>query len=64
MNHFQEGERRMDGWGNVWVAVEVVSGGFIKVQSQLDPKAHKDVDRRKWFESYKPVRTQQDGLDL
>jgi hypothetical protein len=64
MNAFHEGERRMDGWGQVWIAVEVVSHGFVKVRSESNPKDVKDVDRRKWFESYTPVRTKQAELEI
>jgi hypothetical protein len=64
MNAFQEGERRMDGWGQVWIAVEPTSHGFVKVRSEANPKDVKDVDRRKWFESYTPVRTKQAELEI
>jgi hypothetical protein len=64
MNAFHDGERRMDGWGQVWIAVEVVSHGFIKVRSEANPKDVKDVDRRKWFESHTPVRTKQAELEI
>jgi hypothetical protein len=64
MNAFHEGERRMDGWGQVWIAVEVVSHGFVKVHSETNPKDVKDVDRRKLFESYTPVRTKQAELEI
>ena len=64
MNAFQEGERRMDGWGGVWIAIEEVSGGYVQIRSESNPKDVKQVAKPRWFEKYSPVRTNQAELEI